>query len=266
MEDFRGGGILDGRVVFVAGVGPLMGARTAETAAREGARVVLAARRADRIAEIAEGIRRNGGEALPVQCDLSDEEQITAAVDEAVRAFGTVDAVFYNAAYFDHGNTDIDVDPEQWQKAMQVNLAGPMALAKATIPLMLERGCGSIVFNSSSASVVTEDVRPGYAASKAALNAVTRFVAARYGRQGVRANAIFPLVVGGEMGEAVAAVNCIGRSGTAEEVAEVVVFLLSDRSSLITGQVLHLDGGLYAKSSLPSVTTPRVPPPPVSSP
>ena len=263
MSEHRGCGLLEGKVLFVAGVGPLIGSATAILAAREGARVVVAARSVETINELAETISANGGQALPLRCDLGHEEQVRSAVDAAVAAFGTVDSVFYNAAYYDMSHEDIDVDPERWDRAMRINLGGPMALARFTIPLMLGRGSGSLVFNSSAASLAAEDVRPGYAVSKAGLNAFTRFVANKYGRQGIRANAILPFVAGGEVGTAASALNCIGRSGTAEEIGEVVVFLLSDRASIITGEIIHLDGGLFAKAAWPSTTTPRVPPPPV---
>jgi enoyl-[acyl-carrier-protein] reductase (NADH) len=95
------------------------------------------------------------------------------------------------------------------------------------------------------------------------LNAVTRFVASKYGRQGIRANATLPFVAGGEVGTVAASLNCIGRSGTAEEVGEAVVFLLSDRASLITGQVISLDGGLsFVRSAWPTNAAPFTPPPP----
>ncbi len=147
---------------------------------------------------------------------------------------------------------------------MDVNLNGALALAKLTIPAMVERGGGSFVFNSSAASLVAGQVRFGYQVAKAGLNAVTRFIAAKYGRQGIRANATLPFVVGGEVGAVAGAHNCIGRSGTAEEIGEAVVFLLSDRASIITGQVIHLDGGLFARASWPTNAAPYQPPPPLS--
>jgi NAD(P)-dependent dehydrogenase (short-subunit alcohol dehydrogenase family) len=263
MSEHRGCGLLEGRVLFVAGVGPLIGSATAIIAAREGARVVVAARSEDTIEEVAQTISAGGGQALPLRCDLGHEEQVRSAVEAAVEAFGTVDAVFYNAAYYDMSHDDIDVDPERWDRAMRINLGGPMALARFTVPLMLEGGRGALVFNSSAASLAAEDVRPGYSVSKAGLNAFMRFVANKYGRQGIRANAILPFVAGGEVGAAASALNCIGRSGTADEIGEVVVFLLSDRASVITGEIVHLDGGLFAKAAWPSTTSPRVPPPPV---
>lgn len=144
---------------------------------------------------------------------------------------------------------------------MDVNLNGALALARLTIPSMLERGGGSFVFNSSAASLVAGQVRFGYQVSKAGLNAVTRFIAAKYGRQGIRANATLPFHVGGEVGAVAASINCIGRSGMPEEIAEAVVFLLSDRASLITGQIIHLDGGMFSRASWPTNAVPYEPPP-----
>jgi enoyl-[acyl-carrier-protein] reductase (NADH) len=88
--------------------------------------------------------------------------------------------------------------------------------------------------------------------SKAGLNAVTRFVAGKYGRQGVRANAVLPFVLEGPVGAAAASLNCLGRSPTADEIGEAVVFLLSDRAAVITGQLIHLDGGLFVRAPWPT--------------
>src|SRR5271166_3569762 len=140
-----------------------------------------------------------------------------------------------------------------WQRTMDVNLRGPMTLARLTIPSMLERGGGAFVFNSSMASYLVHQYRPGYSVSKAGVNALTYFIAGRYGRKGIRANAIMPFVVGGIVGDFAGSINCIGRSGTAEEIGEAVVFLCSDRASLITGQVIHLDGGLLVRAPWPQV-------------
>jgi NAD(P)-dependent dehydrogenase (short-subunit alcohol dehydrogenase family) len=173
--------------------------------------------------------------------------------------------VFYNAGFYDNEHNSIEVDDELWQTTMDVNFNGAHALARLTVPSMLNRGGGSFVFNSSAASLVAGQVRFGYQVAKAGVNALTRFIAAKYGRQGIRANATLPFVVGGEVGAVAGAQNCIGRSGTAEEIGEVVVFLLSDRSSVITGQIIHLDGGLFSRASWPTNAAPYEPPPPISA-
>jgi NAD(P)-dependent dehydrogenase (short-subunit alcohol dehydrogenase family) len=249
---------LENRVLFIAGVGPQMGAAAARIAAREGARLILVARTAPHA--LAEEIRAAGGEALALSCDVTDKASLRAAHAAGVAAFGPVDCVFYNAGYYDNAHDSIDVDDELWQMTMDVNYNGAHHLARLVLPSMLERGRGTFVFNSSAASLVAGQVRFGYQVSKAGLNALTRFIAAKYGRHGVRANATLPFVVGGEVGAVAGAQNCLGRSGYAEEIGEAVTFLLSDRSSIITGQIIHLDGGLFSRASWPTNATPYQPP------
>lgn len=252
---------LEGKVLFIAGVGPMMGASTARIAAREGAKVALAARTLEQCEQVAEEIRASGGEAIAIRCDLTDRTSLSEAVERTVAELGPIDCVFYNAGYYDNQHDSVHVDPEIWQITMDVNFNGALTLAQLTIPSMIERGGGSFVFNSSAASLVAGTVRFGYQVSKAGVNALTRFIAGKYGRQGIRANATLPFVVGGDVGRVTASINCIGRSGTAEEIGEAVVFLLSDRASIITGAVIPLDGGVFARAPWPTDDKPWVPPP-----
>jgi NAD(P)-dependent dehydrogenase (short-subunit alcohol dehydrogenase family) len=243
--------LLDDKVMLIAGVGPSMGSATAVVAAREGAKVALLARRAETCGRIADAIRADGGSAIALQCDVADAAAVHEAVHMVLAEWGRVDAVFYNAASYDHKNTDVDVDEATWRRAMDVNFGGAMTLTRAVVPSMLVHGGGVFVYNSSSASLQAEDVRPGYGISKSALNALMRFVAARYGREGIRANAILPFVYDGPGAEAMGAMSSLGRSGTADEIAEVVVFLCSDRASIITGELIHLDGGISTRATWP---------------
>lgn len=256
-----GTGELAGKILFIAGVGPQMGSATAKIAAREGAKVVLAARSAGTSDELVREIREAGGEALALQCDLTDRTSIKQAVDATLDAFGRIDRVFYNAGFYDNEHDSIEIDDDLWDMTMDVNLNGALYLSRLVVPAMAERGDGALVFNSSAASLVAGQVRFGYQVAKAGVNALTRFIAAKYGRQGVRANATLPFVVGGDVGRVAASINCIGRSGEAEEIGEAVVFLLSDRASVITGQVIHLDGGVFARASWPTNAAPFEPPP-----
>ena len=228
-----------------------MGAATAMIAAREGANVALVARRTDTSSRIVDAIHADGGSALALQCDLGDGAAVRAAVDAVLAEWGRVDAVFYNAASYDHKNTDLEVDEATWQRAMDVNFGGAMALTRAVVPSMIAHGGGAFVYNSSGASLQAEEVRPGYGISKSALNTLMRFVAARHGREGIRANAILPFVYEGPGAEAMGAMSSLGRSGTADEIAEVVVFLCSDRASIITGELIHLDGGISTRATWP---------------
>lgn len=257
-----GCGLLQGKVLFLAGAGPQMGAATARIAAREGARVALAARSADTTRALAAEIRAGGGAAVALSCDLTKPEDICAAVEAATSELGPIDRVFYNAGFYDNEHASLEIDEDVWRLTMDVNLNGALTLARLTAPGMAGRGGGAFVFNSSAASLRAGEVRFGYQVAKAGLNAVTRFIAAKYGRHGVRANATLPFVVGGEVGSVAASLNCIGRSGTAEEIGEAVVFLLSDRASIITGQIIHLDGGLFVRAAWPTNAAPFEPPPP----
>lgn len=254
-------GELEGKVLFIAGVGPQMGSATARIAAREGARVALAARGTYLSNALAAEICDAGGVAIPLPCDLTDKTSLSEAVAATASELGPIDCVFYNAGSYDNGHASIETDDQVWQTTMDVNLNGALELARLTIPSMDKRGGGALVFNSSAASLVAGQVRFGYQVAKAGLNAVTRFIAAKYGRDGIRANATLPFVVGGEVGAVAGSQNCIGRSGTAEEIGEAVVFLLSDRASVITGQVIHLDGGLFSRATWPTNAAPYEAPP-----
>ena len=252
------GALMENKVMLVSGAGPGMGSATARVAAREGASVALVARSRDRIEGYAREIRDAGGSAIALECDLGDEDQIARTVDRTHEEFGRLDAVFYNARYVPpdgRADSDLDIDLELWDASMAINVRGPLVMARRSIPLMTEHGGGSFVLNSSSVSLYAEHVRPAYSVSKAALNALMRFIAVRHGRDGIRANAIFPFSIGGPLSEIVARFTAIGRSGTPREIAEVVVFLSSERAALITGQLIHLDGGLFA--GMPTVADMR---------
>ena len=182
MAQEHGTGILNDKVMLIAGVGPAMGAATAMVAAREGAQVALLGGRTEISGAAADAIRAHGGTALALQCDLGNASEVRVTVDAVLAEWGRIDAVD-NVAFYDHKNTDLDVDEASWQQAMDVNFGGAMALTCAVVPSMIVRGGGAFVYNSSGASLQAEEIRPGYGISKSALNAMMRFVASRYGRE-----------------------------------------------------------------------------------
>jgi len=249
--------LLRGKVLFIAGVGPLMGEATARIAALEGARVALVARSIEALEKLAGEIRASGGEALAVRCDVTDDKQLESAIAKTESEFGVITSVFYNAPFYDHAHSELDIDAELWKKTMDVNLMGAIATARLTVPGMIENGGGAFVFNSSAAGLYADGVRLGYSVSKAGLDAVVRHIARKYGPRGVRANCVYPYVmppgVPAELARGFADLNCLKRSGTAEEIAHAVVFLLSDRSSIITGQGIYLDGGLFSRAHWPEI-------------
>lgn len=249
--------LLEGKVLFMAGIGPLMGQATARIAAAEGAKVAVAARSPDTIEKLAEEITSSGGEAIAVQCDVTDDAQLEAAIKKTSAELGTINAVFYNAPFYDHAHTDLDIDPELWKTTMDVNLMGAISTARLTVPGMKENGGGAFVFNSSAAAMYADGIRLGYSVSKAGLDAVVRHIARKYGPDGIRANSVYPFVmppeVPAEMVKGFTDLNCLKRSGTAEEIGNAVTFLLSDRASIITGQGIYLDGGLFSRAHWPEI-------------
>jgi len=198
-----------------------------------------------------------GGEAIATRCDVTRESDIQKALSTASDAFGPVNAVFYNAPFYDHAHNSLDIDDALWKETMDINLVGAITVARLTVDSMIGAGGGAFVFNSSAAAYYADGVRLGYSVAKAGLDSVVRHIARKYGPLGVRANSVYPYVMPGkvtkEIAEAFAAMNCLRRSGTAEEIGNAVAFLLSDRASIITGQGLYLDGGMFTRAHWPEV-------------
>jgi len=252
--------VLEDRVAIVTGGASGIGRATCAALGRAGASVVVADLNGGGAAAVADELRGEGTSAIGVAADVGDEGSIAAMVESAVTEFGGLDILHNNAADSDPALMSRDLavaemDAEVWDRTMRVNLRGPMLGCKYAIPHMIAGGGGSIV-NTSSASGLTGDfARSAYAASKAALRSLTESVAAQYGKDGIRSNAIAPGVISTPALEAnvpadqvaVYAENTLTpRLGRAEDIAAVVVFLASDAAAFITGQVLSVDGGLLA--------------------
>jgi NAD(P)-dependent dehydrogenase (short-subunit alcohol dehydrogenase family) len=247
-------GQLTGKVVLLSGGASDIGRATAQRLAEAGATVVIG----DVDTDGAESVRREvvdaGGLALAARCDMRSEESVAAFVALAVEEFGGVDCIDHNAAW-SHPRLDTDagdVDLDVWARVLDTNTRGALLLARHAIPHMVARGGGSIVIISSGTSTIGESTRVAYGVSKAALNQLTRHLATRYGRDGIRANAIAPgfiltktaaAQVPVDITDRLAAANPTGRLGQPDDIAHVVVFLCSDASAYVNGQVLHVDGG-----------------------
>ena len=265
-------GKLDGKVAIVTGAASGIGAETALALAEEGAAVALADIDEAGAREMAARIEALGGRALACRADVSREDDVRRMVAGAVDAFGGLDVLHNNAADSSPetigGDGDLlELDVAVWDRALAVNARGAMLGCKHAVPAMLARGGGSIV-NTSSVSGLTGDLaRAAYAASKAAVNALTLAVATMYGKRGIRCNAIAPGVirtpaldanVPPEQLAAYEAGNLLPRLGSTRDVARAVVFLASEESAYVTGQILRVDGG--ALSHHPTVAAFRPPP------
>ncbi len=203
---------------------------------------------------VAQDVAASGGRALGLRCDVRDEDSVAVFVDRAVAEFGGVDCVDHNAAW-SHPRLDTDavgVDLGVWERVIETTTRGALLLARHCIPAMTRRGGGSIVTISSGTSTIGESTRVAYGVSKAALNQLTRHLAVRYGREGIRANAIAPgfiltrtaaANVPEDVQQRLAEANPTRRLGTPSDIGRVVVFLCSDASAYVNGQVLHVDGG-----------------------
>ena len=248
---------LEGKVVLVAGAASGIGAATAHRLAREGASVVVGDLDGDGAAKVAAAIRDDGGRAHAVHYDAAEAETVAALVAEAAEVFGGLDAVHANAADLSAdtllGDTNVlDIDLGVFDRTLTVNLRGYLLCTKHALPHLLARGGGSLVYTSSAAAFVGEPVRPAYAISKAGIHALVRHVASKWGRKGVRANAVAPglILTEGTTGmpeEQRAAMLRVTRSprlGTPADIAAMVAFLCSDDAEWINGQVISVDGGV----------------------
>ena len=247
---------LEGRVAIVTGGAWGLGAATARGLAAVGAKVAIADIDLDRSEAVAESIREKGGQAMAVRTDMSDEASVQALTAQTVKAFGGLDILYNNAAILgaiEGGDGPLEtMSASGWDQLYSVNVRGVMLGCKHAIPQMLARGRGSII-NCTSSSADLGDLQAAYSSSKGAVSALTRSVAARYGKRGIRCNAIAPglmlhehneAYIGGDVRALFLKHHLLDRLGTGEDVAQAVLFLASDQSAFITGQVLGVDGGL----------------------
>jgi NAD(P)-dependent dehydrogenase (short-subunit alcohol dehydrogenase family) len=248
------GGQLEGKVVLLSGGASDIGRATALRLAGSGAAVVVGDVSAEGAASVADDVEHAGGRAIGVPCDVRREESLVAFVERAVSAFGGIDAIDHNAAW-SHPRLDTDavgVDLGVWERAIEITTRGALLLARHAIPVMAASGGGSIVMISSGTSTIGESTRVAYGVAKAALNQLTRHLAVRYGRDGIRANAIAPGFILTETAAAqvpidvqarLAEANPTRRLGTPDDIARVVAVLCSADAAYVNGQVLHVDGG-----------------------
>lgn len=256
--------LLTGKTIVVSGVGPGLGQALGRIAAAEGAHVVLAARNCEFLEQIAAQIVATGGQAIALPCDVADADQCRVLAERAADAFGGRIHGLVNSAYF-HGEWSLvdSAEPSDFAKAFDVNCLGALRLTQACIPYL--SGDGAVVNVSTMATVrpfgTDGGMEMSYAASKAALNTLGKYMAADLGRHGIRVNTCrmgwihgapvqqyidAQVANGADEGSVIGAITRdipIGIIPPEDDCARAVLMLLSDHARVVTGAVLDVNGG-----------------------
>ncbi|MEE8200327.1 MAG: 3-oxoacyl-[acyl-carrier-protein] reductase [Candidatus Acidoferrales bacterium] len=240
------------RVAVVTGASQGIGRATAALLAERGARVVLAARNAEKLAALENEIKQKGGEALAVPMDVANEQHLKAGFKKALEHFGRIDILVNNAAIA-RDQLALRMKRADWDAVLQTNLTGAHLCIQQVLPGMLRQRSGRII-NITSVVAQTGNVgQVNYIASKAGLIGLTKALAVEVASRGITVNAVSPGFIISPMTDPLAdkvkqeliARIPLGRMGTDREVAVGILFLASDEAGYITGHVLDINGGLY---------------------
>ncbi|HJP72751.1 MAG TPA: glucose 1-dehydrogenase [Pseudonocardiaceae bacterium] len=247
-----------GQVAFVTGAGSGMGLATARAFAAAGAAVALADIDGAGLGAVARELTEAGGQALALPCDVSDEEQVAAALDRTVATFGRLDMAYNNAGIQIPPSDAADEPAERFDRVNSINLRGVWASMKHELRHMRDQGSGAIVNCSSLGGLVGLPGRASYHAAKHGVIGLTTSAALEYAPRGIRVNAVCPgiidtpmvhdMIANGDLDRAEAhASQPINRLGTAEEIAGAVLWLCSPAASFVVGVALPVDGGYVAR-------------------
>ncbi|MCF6460632.1 glucose 1-dehydrogenase [Clostridium sp. Cult3] len=249
---------LKDKVVILTGASSGIGNATALRFAEEGAKVVVVARRAERLEELVNASKELDGEIYPIPGDVSVDEDIEKVVEETLNKYGKIDILVNNAGVLDNYLSADNMEDEIWDKVLDVNLTGPMKMIRKVIPHMIEQGFGNIINTASVGGLFGARGGMAYVTSKHGLIGMTKHIGYMFQDKGIRCNAVAPGSVKTEIGGTVESpnqfvldklmkgVSAFPVVGEAEEIANVMLFLASDESSFVNGTTIVADGGWTA--------------------
>lgn len=246
------------KVAIITGGSSGIGRATAIALAKEGIKVSLAARRDKEGEETLRLVKEAGGDGIFVKTDITNENDVKSLVEKTIKTYGRLDYAFNNAGIWEDLIPFVDKTSDTFDRIMNINVKGVWLSMKYEIPQMLKNGGGAIVNTSSVAGVIGFPQNSIYVASKHAVIGLTKSAALEYAKSGIRINAVAPGTIETEMVESVLDSNAkikehlismhpIGRIGKPEEIADAVVWLLSDKASFVTGHTLLVDGGMVSR-------------------
>ena len=250
-------GLFDGKVALVTGGSSGIGQAACHLYAREGAQVVVSDIDETRGAATVSAIQGQNGDAIFVRADVSRPEECQAMVAAALETYGRLDIAFNNAGIGGEANLTADYSLEGWQKVIEINLSSVFYCMKYEIPAMLRSGGGAIVNMASILGRVAFQNSPAYVAAKHGVVGLTKTAAVEYAKQGLRVNAVgpgfihTPLISGLEEDQQtrdlLISLHPVGRLGESNEVAELVIWLSSEKASFVTSAYYAIDGGYLAQ-------------------
>ena len=250
-------GLLPGKVTVITGAGRGLGKALALRFAREGSSVVLAGRSYDLLGKVCDEIRASGGEGYPVRMDVRDPHSVAQAVEEAASRFGRIDVLINNSGISMVSPSE-SLSYEDWKNAIDTNLSGVFFCSRAVAAHMIDQGISGCIINISSTFGKTPvPRRAAYCASKAAVDMLTRVLAAEWAEKKIRVNAIAPGYLKTEFIQQLEEQGKLdtrslkkripqGRIGSAEEITGMAVFMAGDEATYMTGSVVYIDGGWTA--------------------
>jgi len=239
------------KVALVTGGASGIGEKTAELLVREGVKVFICDIQAERIAATLQALHDLGGDAAGCVCDVTNEQSVAQTVQETIAHFGTID-MLVNSAGISGSSAPLTTSPrEAWQRVLDVNLIGTILCCQAVMPVLRQKKSGRIVNIASEAGVSGERDAEIYCASKGGVMSLTKSLAKTLGRSNINVNAVAPAFVHSPMTRRITPeiekkwliMYTLKRLGETEDVANMIVFLCSDRCSWITGQTISINGG-----------------------